>query len=156
MHRFPAARLPLSCFLIAVAALAGAIIVEPRQAAAQQTIGPAMSPDEIAACLCQKQALEQQRASLDAQGTLLQERQLELSNLDTEIKRQSAALSSSDAVAQQIALRNLIQLQIRPSYNQQVGALTQVIETYNAQCTTRPRYKLDVDRAEQNLTCPQP
>ena len=162
MHRLPAVRFLCFCALIAAAALVETAAIGVRQAAAQST--GAMSPEEIATCLCQKQALEQQRASLDAQGALLQERQLELSNLDTEIKRQSAALSSSDPVgqqmlqdliAQQIALRNLIQLQIRPSYNQQVGELTRVIETYNAQCTTRPRYKLDVERAEQNLTCPQ-
>lgn len=161
MRRPPVARhIVLSA--LAVLVLAGAAVGWPGRAAAQAT-GPAMTSDEIAACLCQKQAMEQQRASLDAQGALLQERQLELSNLDTEIKRQAAALSSGDTVgqqvlqdliAQQIALRNLIQLQIRPAYNQQVGELTQVIQTYNTQCTTRPRYKLDVDRAEQSFSCP--
>lgn len=160
MRRLPVARYIVPC--AAAVVLAGAVAGWSGQAAAQAT-GPAMTSDEIAACLCQKQSMDQQRASLDAQGALLQERQLELSNLDSEIKRQAAALSSSDTVgqqvlqdliAQQIALRNLIQLQIRPAYNQQVGELTRVIEAYNAQCTTRPRYKLDVDRAEQTLSCP--
>jgi hypothetical protein len=61
-----------------------------------------------------------------------------------------------DLIGQQIALRNLIQLQIRPAYNQQLGQLRQTIETYNVQCTSRPRYVLDVEKAQQNLACPKP
>jgi nucleotide-binding universal stress UspA family protein len=61
-----------------------------------------------------------------------------------------------DLIAQQIALRNLIQLQIRPAYTQQLNQLRATIETYNAQCTTRPRYVLDVEKAQQNLVCPNP
>ncbi len=163
MRRFPVASMLFPCALVAALALGAEDIGWPRQAEAQGTSGPAMTPDEISACLCQKQSMEQQRDALDTQGGLLQERQQELSNLDAAIKRQAAALSSSDVVghqvlqdliAQQIALRNLIQLQIRPAYNRQAIGLQQVIETYNAQCTTRPRYVLDAERAEQNLVCP--
>ena len=136
-------------------------------AAAQSTppAGPAMTADEIASCLCQKQVLDQQQSNLDVQGGLLQERQQELTNLDTQIKAQAARTPSSDQVGQQvlqdmigqqIALRNLIQLQIRPPYTQQLSQLRATIETYNAQCTARPRYVLDVEKAEQNLVCPQP
>ena len=137
------------------------------RAAAQSTppAGPAMTPDEIAACLCQKQVLDTQQSNVDVQGGLLQERQQELTNLDTQIKAQAARTPSSDLVgqqvlqdliAQQIALRNLIQLQIRPAYTQQLNQLRTTIETYNAQCTARPRYVLDVEKAEQNLVCPTP
>lgn len=137
------------------------------RAAAQSTppAGPAMTPDEIASCLCQKQVLDTQQSNVDVQGGLLQERQQELTNLDTQIKAQAARTPSSDLVgqqvlqdliAQQIALRNLIQLQIRPAYTQQLNQLRTTIETYNAQCTARPRYVLDVEKAEQNLVCPQP
>jgi hypothetical protein len=137
------------------------------RAAAQSTppAGPAMTPDEIAACLCQKQVLDTQQSNVDVQGGLLQERQQELTNLDTQIKAQAARTPSSDLVgqqvlqdliAQQIALRNLIQLQIRPAYTQQLNQLRTTIETYNVQCTARPRYVLDVERAEQNLVCPKP
>jgi hypothetical protein len=136
-------------------------------AAAQSTppAGPAMTADEIASCLCQKQVLDQQQSNLDVQGGLLQERQQELTNLDTQIKAQAARTPSSDQVGQQvlqdmigqqIALRNLIQLQIRPPYTQQLSQLRATIETYNAQCTARPRYVLDVEKAEQNLVCPTP
>ena len=136
-------------------------------AAAQSTppAGPAMTPDEIAACLCQREVLDQQQSNADVQGGLLQERQQELTNLDTQIKAQASRTPSSDTVgqqvlqdliAQQIALRNLIQLQIRPAYTQQLNQLRTTIETYNAQCTGRPRYVLDVEKAQQILVCPKP
>jgi hypothetical protein len=135
------------------------------EAQSQPPAGPAMTPDEIAACLCQKETLDQQQSNVDVQNGLLQERQQELTNLDTQIKQQAARTPSSDVVGQQvlqdligqqIALRNLIQLQIRPAYNKQVNELRQIIESYNAQCTTRPRYVLDVEQAQKNLACPKP
>ncbi|HJR22648.1 MAG TPA: hypothetical protein VJ822_13555 [Dongiaceae bacterium] len=163
MRRLSAARPLVSFALLAAIALVG---WSPR-AAAQSTppAGPAMTPDEIAACLCHRQVLDQQQSNADVQGGLLQERQQELTNLDTQIKAQAARTPSSDTVgqqvlqdliAQQIALRNLIQLQIRPAYTQQLNQLRTTIETYNAQCTTRPRYVLDVEKAQQNLVCPKP
>jgi len=163
MHRFPANRLLLSTALLVAIALGGWL---PR-AAAQSTppAGPAMTADEIAACLCQRELLDAQQSNADVQGGLLQERQQELTNLDTQIKAQAARTPSSDTVgqqvlqdliAQQIALRNLIQLQIRPAHTQQLNQLRATIETYNAQCTTRPRYVLDVEKAQENLVCPKP
>jgi hypothetical protein len=165
-------RRPSPASLLVPTALVAAFLLAgqgtgPRQVAAQSTppAGPAMTSDEIAACLCQKQTLDQLQSNVDVQGGLLQERQQELTNLDSQIKQQAARTPSSDLVgqqvlqdliAQQIALRNLIQLQIRPAYNQQVNQLRQTIETYNAQCTVRPRYVLDVERAQQNLVCPMP
>jgi hypothetical protein len=167
MRRLPAARLLFPSALIAALVLGDAGTGWSRQALAQSQTpaGPAMTSDEIAACLCQKEVLEQQQSNVDVQGGLLQERQQELTNLNAEIKRQAAGLSSSDVVgnallqdliAQQNALRNVIQLQIRPAYNQQVNQLRATIESYNVQCTTRPRYVLDVEQAEQNLACPKP
>jgi len=162
MRRLPAARL-----LFSTALLAAALGSWSPPAAAQSTppAGPAMTPDEIAACLCQREVLDQQQSNADVQGGLLQERQQELTNLDTQIKAQASRTPSSDTVgqqvlqdliAQQIALRNLIQLQIRPAYTQQLNQLRTTIETYNAQCTGRPRYVLDVEKAQQNLVCPKP
>lgn len=167
MRRLPAARLLLPSALAAILMLMGEGTgwSPSAQAQSQPPAGPAMTPDEIAACLCQKDVLDQQQSNADIQGGLLQERQQELTNLDTQIKAQAARTPSSDLVGQQvlqdligqqIALRNLIQLQIRPTYNQQVNQLRQTIEGYNVQCTTRPRYVLDVEKAEQNLACPKP
>lgn len=128
-----------------------------------QATGPAMTTDEIRVCLCQEQALEQKRNEVDTQSALLSERQQELTSLDTEIKRQAAALPSNDQVGQQVlqdliqqqmGLRNMIQLQIRPAYNRSAADLRQIVETYNAQCTARPRYALDAQQAAANLVCP--
>jgi hypothetical protein len=167
MRRLPDARLLISSVVLAVLVLGGDGTGWSTRAEAQSQppAGPAMTPEEIAACLCQKETLDQQQSNLDVQGGLLQERQNELTNLDAQIKQQAARTPSGDAVgqqmlqdliAQQIALRNLIQLQIRPAYNQQVNQLRQTVETYNAECTARPRYVLDVEKAQQNLVCPTP
>lgn len=130
-----------------------------------QTTGPAMTVDEVRQCLCQKQAMERRQDSVDTQGALLDERQQELASLDAEIKRQAAALPGEDVVGQQVlqdlihqqmALRNLIQLEIRPSYNRSLNELRQIIEAYNADCTGRPRYAFDVQQAEKDLVCPAP
>jgi len=132
-------------------------------AALAQAVGPAMTTDEIRVCLCQEQALEQKRNEVDTQGGLLDERQQELNSLDAEIKRQAAVLPGSDLVGQQVlqdliqqqmGLRNMIQLQIRPAYNRSAADLRQIVETYNAQCTARPRYALDAQEAAANLVCP--
>jgi len=150
---------------LAVLLLLGSGGLSRAQAQSTPPAGPAMTPEEIATCLCQKDALDQQQSNVDVQGGLLQERQQELTNLDAEIKRQASGLSSNDTVgqqllqdliAQQMALRNLIQLQIRPAYNQLLNQLRTTIETYNAQCTQRPRYVIDVEKAQQNLQCPKP
>jgi hypothetical protein len=132
-------------------------------AAAQS--GLAMTPEEISLCLCQEQTITLQQSQVDIQGGLLAERQQELANLDTEIKRKAASTATTDAVGQsvlqsmigqQIALRNLIQLRIRPDYNNDVRALNQTVNEYNAQCTARPRYTLDVQKAQAMTTCPAP
>jgi hypothetical protein len=134
-------------------------------AAIAQAAGPAMTTDEIRVCLCQEQAMEQKRNEVDTQGGLLDERQQELDSLSAEIKRQAVTLSGSDLVGQQVlqdliqqqtALRNMIQLQIRPAYNRSVADLRQIIEAYNAECTARPRYALDAQQAAANLVCPAP
>jgi hypothetical protein len=167
MRRLPANRshLPpalLTAFLLGVGGIGWSPTAD---AQSQVPSGPAMTPEEIASCLCQKQVLDQQQSDVDVQGGLLEERQQELNSLDAQIKAQAARTPSTDIVgqqvlqdliAQQIALRNLIQLQIRPVYTERLGKLRQTIESYNAQCTTRPRYVIDVEKAQENLACPTP
>lgn len=167
MRRLSATRLLAPSVFVAALVLSGegAGWISSAHAQSQQPAGPAMTTEEIASCLCQKQELDRQQSNVDVQGGLLQERQQELNNLDAQIKQQAARTPSTDLVgqqvlqdliAQQIALRNLIQLQVRPAYNQQLNQLRQTVETYNAQCTARPRYVIDVEKAEENLVCPKP
>lgn len=144
---------------------AGAALWSPVNPALAQSAGPAMTTDEIRVCLCRKQAMETQQDKVDTQGVLLEERQQELTSLDAEIKRQAATLPPDDAVGQQVlqdlihqqmALRNLIQLDIRPAYNRALSDLRSTVESYNAECTSRPRYAYDAQEAEKNLVCPAP
>lgn len=150
---------------ISVAGCFALLVLSASHGALAQATGPAMTTDEIRVCLCQEKLVEQRRAELDAQAALLDERQQELNSLDAEIKRQAAALPQSDQVGQQVlqdlirqqmALRNMIQLQIRPGYNTLASDLRQQVEAYNAQCTGRPRYALDAQQAAANLVCPVP
>ncbi|HNB25999.1 MAG TPA: hypothetical protein PLR41_03505 [Alphaproteobacteria bacterium] len=147
-----------------VAALGLFAAAGPFPAAAQST-GPAMTTEEIRVCLCRKQAMDQKHDLVDTQASLLDERQQELNSLDAEIKRQAVTLPPDDVVGQQVlqdlihqqmALRNLIQLDIRPTYNRSLADLRQVIDAYNADCTARPRYTADAEEAEKNLVCPAP
>lgn len=140
-----------------------ALIAAATPAAAQS--GLALTPEEIAVCLCQEQTITQQQSQVDIQAGLLAERQQELQNLDQEIKRKALSTAETDVVGQsvlqsminqQIALRNLIQLRIRPDYNKQVRGLNQSVADYTAQCMSRPRYKLDVEQAQASMTCPAP
>lgn len=152
-------RLP-TLFMLALVA-AATLAAPPAEAQS----GPALTAQEIAVCLCQEQTIAQQQNQVEIQAGLLAERQQELANLDTEIKRKALSTAETDVVGQsvlqsminqQIALRNLIQLRIRPDYNAQVRALNQTVTEYNAQCTSRPRYTLDVERARALMTCPAP
>lgn len=128
-----------------------------------QATGPALTTDEVRVCLCQEQALTQKRADVDTQAALLNERQQELDSLEAEIQRQATTVPSSDQVGQQVlqdliqqkfALRNMIQLQIRPVYIRGSADLRQMVDAYNAQCTGRPRFALDARQASENLVCP--
>lgn len=150
---------------ISVAGCFALLVLSASHGALAQATGPAMTTDEIRVCLCQEKLVEQRRAEVDAQAALLDERQQELNSLDAEIKRQAAALPQSDQVGQQVlqdlirqqmALRNMIQLQIRPGYNVLASDLRQQVEAYNAQCTARPRYALDAQQAAADLVCPTP
>ena len=109
MRRLPAARLLIpSAFVVTLMLGAGGPSWSPdAQAQSQAPAGPAMTPDEIAACLCQKELLDHQQSNVDVQGGLLQERQQELTNLDAQIKAQAARTPSTDVVGQQV-LQNLI------------------------------------------------
>ncbi len=83
--------------------------------------------------------------------------------IDEQLKAQRKALDPNDLVGQQVlkdlidqqlSLRDLIQSDLRPAYNQAVGAYNDLVGTYNAKCAARPRYAIDVNEAEKSLSCP--
>jgi hypothetical protein len=127
--------------------------------------GPAMTVDEIRDCLCLEPRLKTDRDEMTIRQNLLGERQQQLAAVDEQLKAQRAKLDPNDIVGQQVlkdlidqqlSLRDLIQSDLRPAYNQAVGAYNELVGTYNSKCASRPRYAIDVNAAEKSLSCPAP
>jgi hypothetical protein len=125
--------------------------------------GPAMTVEEIRDCLCMEPRLKSDRDEMTTRQNMLTERQQQLATIDEQLKAQRQALDPNDLVGQQVlkdlidqqlSLRDLIQSDLRPSYNQAVGAYNDLVGTYNAKCASRPRYAIDVNEAERSLSCP--
>lgn len=125
--------------------------------------GPAMTVAEIRDCLCMEPRLKSDRDEMATRQNMLNERQQQLAAIDEQLKAQRKALDPNDLVGQQVlkdlidqqlSLRDLIQSDLRPAYNQAVGAYNDLVGTYNAKCAARPRYAIDVNEAEKSLSCP--
>ena len=127
--------------------------------------GPAMTVDEIRDCLCMEPRLKTDKDEMTIRQNLLSERQAQLAAVDTQLKAQREKLDPNDIVGQQVlkdlieqqlSLRDLIQSDLRPAYNQAVGAYNELVGGYNSKCASRPRYAIDVNEAEKSLSCPAP
>ena len=125
--------------------------------------GPAMTVEEIKDCLCMEPRLKSDKDEMATRQNMLGERQQQLAAIDEQVQAQRKALDPNDLVGQQVlkdlidqqlSLRDLIQSDLRPSYNQAVGAYNELVGTYNAKCASRPRYAIDVNEAEESLSCP--
>lgn len=143
-------------------ALLMAIFAWPGSEARAQALGEAMSVAEIQNCLCQKQQIDDYRRNLAVAQTVLQERQAELTGLQSQVEQQRANLSRSDSVGQQLLkdmmaqereVRELIQMDLVPAYNAQVADMKVLVDAYNQQCTTKVQYPEDVKKAEAALNC---
>lgn len=127
--------------------------------------GPALTVDEIKECLCMEPRLKSDRDEMSIRQNMLGERQQQLAAVDAQLKAQRQALDPNDLVGQQVlkdlidqqlSLRDLIQSDLRPAYNQAVGAYNELVGAYNAKCAARPRYAIDVNEAQKSLSCPAP
>ncbi|WP_119458425.1 hypothetical protein [Rhodospirillaceae bacterium SYSU D60014] len=125
--------------------------------------GPALSAEEVSACLCLQQEIDELRRETELQGALRQERKAELSQIDQQIERNrvvvdvgnpEAVKSLQQLVARQQMLRDLLRNDIRQSQQASIERLNARVATYNEKCTTRPMFKLEVERAQANLQCP--
>jgi DNA-binding transcriptional MerR regulator len=132
-----------------------------------QAAGPntALSVTEIRDCLCMEQQMSSYHADLELRQDLLNERQQELANIDQQVQEQRGALAPDDTVGQQVlkdlmtqqqTLRDLLQNDLRPTYNAEVGKLNALVSGYNGQCVNRQRYAMDIKAAQQDLQCPKP
>lgn len=153
---------------LALGCLAGmvtAAISGPLQLAQSADGNTALSVTEIRECLCMDQQMSFYHQDLDLKQDLLNERQQELANIDQQMQEQRAALAPEDRVGQQVlkdlmaqqqSLRDLLQKELRPAYNAEVGQLNAMVSKYNGQCVNRQRYTMDIKTAQQDLQCPKP
>jgi hypothetical protein len=96
---------------------------------------------------------------------LIADREADLAVLEQEIHRQRSTMDPADRTAQgilkaliqqQVALRGLLQSDLRPAFNDLVGELVRAIEAYNRECATRVRFEADETAAMRDLQCPGP
>jgi hypothetical protein len=124
--------------------------------------GPALTVEELRGCLCQEPKLETARQDIAMRRAILDERQAQLNALDAQITERRKTLDPNDligqellknAMAQQAALRDLIQSDVRLSLNQAVSDYNALAAKYTETCVNRPRYAYDVDQAKKDLVC---
>ncbi len=155
------------CGIAEAGSLQAAPLPADQELLAQSTItsGASLSAAEIRDCLCMEQNMNSMRVDISVRQDMLNERQQELANIDQQVKTHRAALAPDDTVGQQVlidlmsqqqGLRNLLQNDLRPAYNKEVGQLNGIVAKYNDQCVSRPRYTADVKTAQQDLQCPLP
>lgn len=125
--------------------------------------GTPLSAEEIRACLCLEQAITDLRRETDMQQSLRDERVTELNQVDQEIEQRRVTMDGSDPaavqemqhlVARQQMLRDLLHSEVGDAYRDRIKELNSRVALYNEQCTTRPMFKIEVERAKENLQCP--
>lgn len=126
-------------------------------------IGPALSVEEVSACLCLQREIDGLRRETELQGALRQDREAELSQIDQQIEQRRVAMDVNNPeaiaylqrlVARQQMLRDLLRNEVHLSRQESVERLNARVKSYNEQCTTRPMFKLDVERVQAKLQCP--
>jgi membrane-bound lytic murein transglycosylase B len=138
--------------------LLAASVLAPRPAAAQQ----ALTEDQIRVCLCEQQAMTVLRQRVDTAKATYDERTQREQRLSQQIEQMQSSVGPNDLAAQD-QLRELLDLRGRvsrdriqtalPAWQQAARNLDAVVQDYNANCL-KPMYKMDVERAQANLSCP--
>lgn len=127
--------------------------------------GPALTVEELKACLCQEPQLDSARQEIATRRAMLDERQAQLNALEAQIADRRKTLDPNDVIGQELlkstmaqaaALRDLIQSDTRLSLNQAVSDYNALAAKYTETCVNRPRYAYDVDMAKKDLVCPLP
>lgn len=140
------------------ALLIGATVLFGQPAAAQE----ALTVDQIRACLCEDQAmtvLRQRNQAAKSRYDSLTQRE---NTLSQQIDQLQSNASSGDLAAQD-QLRELIDIRTSisqdrmrnalPAWQAAAHQLDSVVQDYNLKCT-KPMYKMDLERAQANLSCP--
>ena len=151
------------CLLLA--SFIGVASVCAQESTVVPTIGEAMSVAEIQECLCTQERIGAERLALETQERAIEDRAAALEVLDEQIDRQRTTMDPADMAArdilkaliqEQVALRTLLQSELRPNFSRRVSALGDWVESYNQECATRVRYQTDEDLARRDLQCASP
>jgi cell division protein FtsB len=140
------------------ALLLGAVVLFGRPAAAQQ----ALTVEQIQACLCEDQAMTVLRQRNDAAKARYDSLTQRENTLSQQIDQLQSTITVNDLAAQD-QLRELIDIRASisqdrmrnalPAWQAAARQLDAVVQDYNLKCT-RPMYKMDLQRAQANLSCP--
>lgn len=149
----------------AIAAVIGLCCVIQAGSAAAQSSTPPLTVEQIQACMCQEQYLNQSRPQVEAGQAMQREKQGQLDLLEAEIGMLRGSMDPNN-VAQQEELRakiyqsNLLRDQIRqqfgPAYLQMLRDFNTVARSYNENCANHRMIRVDVTAAASNLNCPAP
>ena len=144
---------------IAPAALViSATVLFGRPAAAQE----ALTVDQIRACLCENQAMTVLRQRNDAAKARFDSLTQRENTLSQQIDQLQSSASQGDVGAQD-QLRELIDVRTSvsqdrmrnalPAWQAAAHQLDSIVQDYNLKCT-KPMFKMDLERAQANLSCP--
>jgi hypothetical protein len=147
-----------------VALVLAGLALAPYMAVAQ-TPQPALSVNEIRACLCQEQKIAALRGVTADKDADYKDRTSQSKGLTAQINQMTATMNPTDTLAQDqlselIDLRARVQNQIRdkalPALQQATNALNMEVQKYNSSCANRTIYDTDDVEAHKNLMCPKP
>jgi uncharacterized protein YlxW (UPF0749 family) len=149
----------------AYALLAVGLLVLLSQPARAQSEGPALTVDQIRACVCEKEMIGLLREKLADSQSAYEDRNTQIQHLTQQIDQMQSTADPADASAQDqltelMDLRARVEQQLNenalPKLQQSTRDLNNEVADYNAKCANRPMYDADQAAANTNLVCPKP
>jgi hypothetical protein len=121
------------------------------------------APEEVRACVCLEQGLQQLGAEVSARQRIYADRQQELSRLDAELARMRQSMNPENA-AEVAAFRQLLDRRdatfnalsrgATDDYREAVDEYNRVVAQYNQRCYRRGLDPNVATAVRQNLVCP--
>lgn len=146
--------------LLAVGLLA--LFAQPARAQSQ---GPALTVDQIRACVCEKEMIGLLREKLADSQSAYEDRNAQIQHLTQQINQMQATADPADASAQDqlselMNLRARVEQQLNetalPALQKSTRDFNNEVADYNSKCANRPMYDADQAAANTNLVCPKP
>ena len=145
--------------------LATGVLALFAQPARAQSEGPALTVDQIRACICEKETIGLLRGQLADSQSAYDDRNAQIRQLTQKIDQMQETADPADASAQDqlselMDLRARVEQQLNenalPKLEQSTRDLNNEVADYNSKCANRPMYDADQAAAHTNLVCPKP